>query len=256
MPSSRSARRRHRGRSRNPGVAHNQPQLENADALAVSQSGDEEAMKGKSVLTNVRLVRSVHILLLAFVAFGIGNFVKLAFSFADLDTSKAGPIVMVGLLALSIDTASKALITIAAPSIKEANERLANTVGVKGVMFPLEQVRGEALKSSELLARALGASLAIFTIAYGLTMPEGENFVLRILRWDWAASEPEITAATGTAILLSLRDPGNIKALVGQSKAISKIAFRTMAISLMILFFVGIVFYTVKVVVPLIWRLL
>lgn len=253
MPSSRSARRRRSGRSRNPWVAQSQHQLENADALAVSQSGDEEPMKGKSVLTNERLMRCGNILMLAFVAFGIGNVVRLAFSFADLDTSKAGPIVMVGLLALSIDTASKVLITIATPAMKVVLEQIASSIaGPKVVTFPLEKAREVIERAFEPITRALGASLAIFTVAYGLPMPEGENFVLRILDWSWASSEPEITASTGTAILLALRDSENINALVGQSKAISKIVFCVMVILLMTFFFIGIVSYIAKVVAPLI----
>lgn len=253
MPSSRSARRRRRGRSRNSRTAQAQPQAENADALAVSQSGDEEPMKGKPVLTHPRLALVGKILVFAFVAFGIGSVVKLAFSFAGLDTSKIGPIVMVGLLALSIDTASKALVTIATPAIKEKAERAANRiVGSKGLRVTREWAIEKVEKAFEPLTKAFGASLAIFTVAYGLTMPGGENFALPILNWDWAASEPEITAATGTIILMVLRDPENINALVGENRVVSQIVLYGIGIALIILLFIGISSYLAKVVFPLI----
>lgn len=195
-------------------------------------------------------IRAGSILTIAFIAFSVGYAAKFALAYLGMDTKNAGSYVTAGLIALAIDTIAKALITIATPTYKRDGERFANAImGTKGLTAP-KQVADKIAGSFEPVTRAIAVSLAILLTVHDTSSNDANTVVSSILQWSWANQNPETVAATGTAILVALRNPDNINGIIGNNKVLSKYIARLILLLMALGLLSGMVVYTIEVILP------
>lgn len=193
-------------------------------------------------------MRTVSIVVIASIAFSVGYAAKIAFAHIGVDTKNAGSFVTAGLIALALDTTAKALITIATPTYKRDGEYFANAIaGTEGLTAPVT-IEDKIAESFEPLTRAIAVSLAVLLTVHAPSSNDANTVVSSILQWSWASQNPETVAATGTAILVALRNPDNIRGIIGNNKTLSKCIARLILLLMAIGFLSGFAIYIVEVI--------